>query len=247
MVSEMLKPWRVEDDDKLLNLAGYEPVKKIAQRLGRSERAVRFRLAALGMSARVTDGFSQRALRKMLRVSAAKLRYLVGNGMLRVRDPRISAVSLAFFCDKRRASLDCSTTNSVAAALASGEEAYSWERVASLLRVAETQVRAWISTGQLRVIDPFVSERAFQEFCRRHGHELNGSLIDPPIAKWLVKEYGVLELAANTGIVSRAQKHAPVVRACQCGRKIAGNVLSAYPYLWRQAQNGNLITEGPTT
>ena len=225
MVSEMLKPWRVEDDDKLLNLAGYEPVKKIAQRLGRSEQAVRFRLAALGMSARVTDGFSQRALRKMLRVSAAKLRYLVGNGMLRVRDPRISAVSLAFFCDKRRASLDCSTTNSVAAALASGEEAYSSERVAiaSLLGVAETQVRAWISTGQLRVIDPFVSERAFQEFCRRHGHELNGSLIDPPIAKWLVKEYGVLELAANTGIVSRAQKHAPVVRACQCGRKIAGN------------------------
>ena len=159
----------------------------------------------------------------MLRVCATKLCYLVGNGMLRVRDPRISAVSLAFFCDKRCASLESSTADSVAAALANGGEAYSWERVASLLRVAETPVRAWISTGQLRVIDPFVSERAFQEFCRKHGHELNGSLIDPPIAKWLVKEYGVLELAANTGIVSRAQKHALVIRACRCGRKIAGN------------------------
>jgi hypothetical protein len=213
----------VEDDDKLLNLAGYEPVKKIAQRLGRSERAVRFRLAALGMSAKVTDGFSQRALRKMLRVSATKLRYLVGKGMLRVRDPRISAVSLAFFCDKNRAALDRSTTNSVAGALARGEDAYSWERVASLLRVPETKVQEWISTGQLRVVDPFVSERAFQAFCKKHGHELNGSLIDPPIAKWLAKEYGVLELAENTGIVSRAQKHALVIRACKCGRKIAGN------------------------
>src|SRR5208337_4279366 len=34
-------PWTPADDDRLLNLAGYEPVKKIAQRLGRSVRAVR--------------------------------------------------------------------------------------------------------------------------------------------------------------------------------------------------------------
>src|SRR5713101_8519642 len=42
------RPWIPADDDKLLNWAGYEPVKKIAQRLGRSVRAVRFRLGALG-------------------------------------------------------------------------------------------------------------------------------------------------------------------------------------------------------
>ena len=82
-------PWTPADDDRLLNLAGYEPVKKIAQRLGRSVRAVRFRLGALGMSARVTDGWSLRALRKLLRASPARLRYLIGNGMLRLRDPRI--------------------------------------------------------------------------------------------------------------------------------------------------------------
>ena len=62
-------PWTPADDDRLLNWAGYEPVKKIAQRLGRSDRAVRFRLGALGISAKVTDGWSLRALRKMLRVS----------------------------------------------------------------------------------------------------------------------------------------------------------------------------------
>ena len=101
-------PWTPADDDRLLNLAGYEPVKKIAQRLGRSVRAVRFRLGALGMSARVTDGWSLRALRKLLRASPARLRYLIGNGMLRVRDPRISASSLAVLRDKIRTSLDSS-------------------------------------------------------------------------------------------------------------------------------------------
>ena len=38
----LFKPWTPADDDRLLNLAGYEPVPEIAQRLGRSVRAVRF-------------------------------------------------------------------------------------------------------------------------------------------------------------------------------------------------------------
>src|SRR5579859_8130410 len=94
------RPWLPEDDAKLLDLAGYEPVNEIAERLGRSERAVRFRLGALGMSARVTDGWSQRALRKLLRMSRARLRQLVANGMLRIRDPRITRASLAAYCMK---------------------------------------------------------------------------------------------------------------------------------------------------
>src|SRR5271166_3719384 len=101
-------PWTPEDDDMLFKLVGSEPVKKIAQRLRRTERAVRFRLGALGISAKVTDGWSFRGLRKMLRISSARLRYLVGTGMLRVRDPRISASSLAILCDKIRESLDSS-------------------------------------------------------------------------------------------------------------------------------------------
>ena len=94
------RPWTPADDDRLLNLAGYEPVKRIAQRLDRSVRAVRFRMAALGMSARVTDAWSLRALWKMLRVRPSRLRYFIGNGLLRVRDARISASSLAAFCEQ---------------------------------------------------------------------------------------------------------------------------------------------------
>ena len=65
--------WTPADDDRLLNLAGYEPVRRIAQRLDRSVVAVRFRMAALGMSARVTDAWSLRALCKMLRVRPSRL------------------------------------------------------------------------------------------------------------------------------------------------------------------------------
>ena len=216
-------PWTPAHDDKLLNLAGYEPVKKIARRLGRSERAVRYRLGALGISGKVTDGWSLRTLQATLRVRRPRLRQLIGIGILKVRDPRISASSLAVFCDKIRASFDPSTIERIAAALANGDDAYSWERAANLLGVPVAQIQAWISAGRLRVVDTFVTDRSFEEFCKNHGEELKASLIDPPTAKWLVSEYGASEIAANGGGVSPARKHALVIRTCKCGRKIAGN------------------------
>ena len=91
---------------------------------------------------KVTDGWSLRALRKMLRVSPARLSYFIGNGILKVRDPRISASSLAAFCDKNRPSLDPSAIERVTAALAKGEDAYSWERAANLLGVTVAQVQS---------------------------------------------------------------------------------------------------------
>src|SRR5258708_22302186 len=53
--------WLPEDDDKLLDWAGYEPVTKIAQRLGRSVRPLPFRLGAPGPTPRVTAAWSQPA------------------------------------------------------------------------------------------------------------------------------------------------------------------------------------------
>ena len=122
------------DDDKLLDLAGYEPVTKIAERLGRSVRAVRFRLGALGTSARVKDGWSQRGLRKLLRVSRARLRHLVASGMLRVRDPRIPGSTLAQLYEKKYPPGDNSHGRRPKAAIAE-EGAYSWKRAAKLLGV----------------------------------------------------------------------------------------------------------------
>jgi hypothetical protein len=213
--------WTPADDDNLFKLAGYEPVRKIAQRLGRSVRAVRFRLGALGMSAKVTDGWSLRALRKLLRVSQARLTYLIGNGFLRVRDPRVTAESLVAYRDRNCSSLEPAVLERATAALANAEDAFSWERTADILGLALAQVESLISAGQLKLVDLFVTDRSFEEFCKKHGNMINMALIDPPTAKWLVSEYGVT--AANAVSVSRARKHALVVRTCRCGRKIAGN------------------------
>lgn len=216
-------PWTQEDDEKLLNWAGYEPVEKIAQRLNRSGRAVRFRLCALGMSARVTDGWSLRALQKLLRVSPARLRQFIGSGMIRVRDPRVMASSLVAFCERNRTSLHPAAAERIATVIATRKEAYTWERVADLLEVDLKQIQSWISAGQLKVIDTFVTDRSFEEFCKRHASDTNLTLIDPATRKWLVKDYGVTDQFQGEE-VSRAQKHALIVRTCKCGRTIAGNV-----------------------
>jgi len=216
-------PWTPADDEWLLNLAGYEPVKRIAQRMNRSVRAVRFRIVALGLSARVTDGWSLRAFMATLRVRHSRVRQLIGSGILRVRDPRVTARSLAAFVEKNRVSLDPAAVERVTAALAKGEEGYKWERTADLLGVSLSDVRDWISAGQLMVLDTFVTDRAFEEFCRKHGDEINMALIDSATGKWLVSEYGVSPSVAHGRNVLRVQKHVLVIRACGCGRKIAGN------------------------
>ena len=216
------RPWLPEDDDKLLDWAGYEPVTKIAQRLGRSVRAVRFRLGALGMSARVKDGWSQRGLRKLLRVSRARLRDLVASGMLRVRDPRITASSLAVVCEREIQAIDTCAIHMPTHVIGE-EEAYSWKRAAKVLAITVENVQSLISTGQLKLMDTFVTDRSFEDFCRKHGNQINMTLIDPATKKWLMSEYGVSE-TADSKILPRAQKHALVIRECRCGRKIAGNV-----------------------
>jgi hypothetical protein len=217
------RPWTKSDDDKLLNLAGYEPVEKIAQRLDRSVRAVRFRLCALGMTAKVTDGWSLRALRKLLRVSPARLRQFISSGMLRVRDPRITASSLTEFCRVNAAWITPATRERVEVATAKKREAYPWERAADLLGADLGQLQSWIATSQLKVMDTFVTDRSLDEFCKKHGSEINIALMDPATAKWLIEEYGVPASASSGRVVTRAQKHALKVRTCRCGRKIAGN------------------------
>jgi hypothetical protein len=216
------RSWLPEDDAKLLDLAGYEPVNEIAERLGRSERAVRFRLGALGMSARVTDCWSQRALRKLLRMSRTRLRQLIANGMLRVRDPRITRASLAAHRAKDRCAGSSSMSDNIGLSSLCGKPC-SWKHAAKALNMEVVDVRMLISEGRLKLVDTFVTDRAFEEFCRKHGSLINMALIDPSTRKWLVSEYGVPDTVKEKAL-PRAQKHALIIRACKCGRKIAGNV-----------------------
>jgi len=227
-------PWTSEDDERLLNWAGYEPVDKIAERLGRSVRAVRFRLGAFGMSAKVSDGWSQRELRKLLRVSPARLRHFIGTGMLRVRDPRLTTGSILALCQNHGLPLEPSGFEKITAAFAK-LDACPWDRSAELLGITVGQLQAFISTGKLKVRDPFVTDRSFEEFCRKHGDLINLTLIDPATAKWLENEYGVSN--SHCRPMSRAQKHALVIRTCKCGRKIAGNIYFKHVRHCRVLQN----------
>jgi hypothetical protein len=99
----------------------------------------------------------------------------------------------------------------------------SWKRAAKILNVELVDVQGLISAGQLKLVDTFVTDRAFEEFCTKNGSLINMTLIDSSTRKWLISEYGVPDSVEEKKL-PRAQKHALIVRACKCGRKIAGNV-----------------------
>lgn len=224
------RPWTDHEERKLWELAGYETAARIGERLGRSEGAVRCRLKMLGLSVRVKDGWSFRALQQLLHVGPSKLRRFVVQGSLRVRDPRISANSLAALWESRIASTVTSPLNGAAGTLQKklrrGPKAYSWGSTVKVLGVSMEQVRAWIIKGELKIVDGFVTERAFQDFCRKCGAELNGALLGNDIRDWLADGY-TLRLPADggAGALPPSAKHALVTRRCQkCQRRMRGNV-----------------------
>ncbi|MGA7292420.1 MAG: hypothetical protein WBW85_07780 [Terriglobales bacterium] len=220
----LCRPWSEQEERKLWELAGYEPASKIARRLGRSEGAVRFRMKALGLSVRVKDGWSFRSLQQMLRVGPSKLRRFVADGLLRVRDPRISTDSLGTMVEQF-APLP-KAARGIAKALLDGPQAYSWKHAARFLGVTVEQVREWIAKGKLKVVDTFVTDRAFEAFCKICGPQLNPALLSQSVRDWLVEEYELrVSSGADTISVPVNEKHALVTRQCpKCQRPMRGNI-----------------------
>ena len=97
------KAWSKEDDRILLDLAGYKTARVIAKMLHRSEAAVRYRLTLLGKSSRVhLEGFARSALARELHLSTNAIQRLIVEGLLEVRDPRITRESLDRLCRSGR-------------------------------------------------------------------------------------------------------------------------------------------------
>jgi hypothetical protein len=224
------RPWTEQEERKLWELAGYEPAARIGQRLGRSEGAVRCRLKMLGLSVTVKDGWSFRALQELLHVGPGKLRRFVVQGSLRVRDPRVTTSSLTALRETQIASVIPSPLDKAAETfrrkVSKGPTAYSWGSAARLLGVSMEQLRVRIRKGELKMVDGFVTERAFQDFCSKCGPELNGILLDDEVRHWLADGYRLdLPTEKDARSVPPCEKHALVARECpKCRRHIRGNV-----------------------
>jgi hypothetical protein len=144
-----------------------------------------------------TGGWSQRALRKLLRMSRTRLRQLVATGMLRVRGPRITPASLTVRLTKNRTAHDPAAMPLPTPLAGYVGNPCSWKRAAKVLKIEVADVQRLISVGQLKLVDTFVTDRAFEEFCRKHGTTINLSLIDTSTRKWLITEY-VYQIASRT-------------------------------------------------
>jgi hypothetical protein len=220
------QPWTDDDDRILLAMAGYKTAKFIAKALHRSENAVRYRLAVLGKSSRVhLDGYARRTLAKELHLGSRTIQRLIVQGLLEVRDPRITRKSLEDACKTERlpatlydqlsdAKESTTTsreegpaptlsTNSIAVAPSglskpprSCRAQRIWADVARQLSVDASVIEQLIFRGVLKLYDPRVTEKSLTRFCSRYGALIKSDFLDKETRDWLV---GSMDLAPNAG------------------------------------------------
>src|ERR1700682_3618967 len=207
--------WSEDDDRILLNLAGYKTSRVIAKILHRSEAAVRYRLMLQGKSSRVhLEGFARHALALDLHLASSTIQRLIAEGLLEVRDPRITRESVDSLCKSGRldamrhncaqasdsptprpdgeesilAISDPPAQNSMGCSVPSGKSSRAkrvWVEVARSLGVAVETVRKFVARGVLKLHDPTITEQSLRNFCRRHGSLINYDFLNRETREWL--------------------------------------------------------------
>lgn len=241
--------WSEDDDRILLDLAGYKAARVIAEALHRSDAAVRYRLTLLGKSSRVHwEGFARSALAKELHLSINTLQRFIVEGLLEVRDPRITRESLDRLCRSER--LEQMRQNGVPETASSAEFSITsskpsrakraWAAVARSLSVPGEKVEMLIARGVLKLYDPRITEKSLRGFCRRYGSLINSDLLSRETRDWLQSTMDFVPHAGEAVAVclTPLRKHARVVHQCtKCGRTIRGNVFFRH---FRRCNRGQL-------
>ncbi|HET7207039.1 MAG TPA: hypothetical protein VFI95_10730 [Terriglobales bacterium] len=220
------QPWTEDDDRILLAMAGYKTAEFIAKALHRSENAVRYHLAVLGKSSRVhLEGHARRTLAQELHLGSRTIQRLIVQGLLEVRDPRITRKSLEDACKTGRLTaslydqlLDAKesaaipreegpattpSTNSIPVAPGghskpprSCRAKRIWVDVARQLNVDASVIEQLIFRGVLKLYDPRVTEKSLTKFCARYGALIKTDFLDAETRDWLA---GCMDLAPSAG------------------------------------------------
>jgi hypothetical protein len=208
-------PWSEHDDRTLLDLAGYKSARAIAKMLHRSEAAVRYRLTTLGKSSRVhLEGFARSALASELHLSMRAIQRLIVEGLLEVRDPRITRESLDRLHESGRleqirqtegqpvvhltqesdletipVAADISNSPNLAGSSATvGRPSRAkrvWAEVAESLGMNVKMVEKLILRGVLKFYDPTITEKSLRYFCRRYGSFVEHDFLNRETRAWL--------------------------------------------------------------
>jgi hypothetical protein len=220
------QPWTEDDDRILLAMAGYKTAEFIAKALHRSEDAVRYRLAVLGKSSRVhLEGYARRTLAQELHLGSRTIQRLIVEGLLEVRDPRITRKSLEDACKTGRltASLHDQLPDSKESAAIPNEEGPApapsnnsipvapsgpsnpprscrakriWADVARQFSADASVIEQLIFRGVLKLYDPRVTEKSLTRFCARYGALIKTDFLDKETRDWLVSS---MDLAPAAG------------------------------------------------
>lgn len=238
--------WTDSDDRVLLSLAGYKSVKFIAKVLHRSEAAIRYRLTLLGKSSRVhREGYARRTLARDLHLGLRTVQRLIVEGLLEVRDPRITRKSLEDVYEMGQLARlllgrQSSREETALAAREEGDvrpEADSagptptnstksprssrakriWAETAKEANADPQLIERLICRGTLKLSDPRVTEKSLAKFCARYGALIKTDLLDAETRDWLIDSMGLIPGAGKETAcrLEASRKHAQVLRTCE--------------------------------
>jgi hypothetical protein len=196
---------------------------------------VRYRLALLGKSTRVhKEGYARRALAEELHLGSKTIQRLIVEGLLEVRDPRITKRSLDDLCKSLQASgapgarsredegppsegqelveipkignaLEPDRKGPGTIPTRSSRAKRFWAEAARALGIGVETVEQHIAKGVLKLQDSRITEKSLRNLCRRHGSLINYGFLNQETRAWLRES---LDLFPNAGETAAKQMEA---------------------------------------